>query len=183
MSMGFTECVSGRRSIRKYKSKKIEENVLKKIMTAATYAPSWKNSQTVRYIIVENEALKKELAQDCVMDFTLNRDNIMSAPAVILVTTIINRSGYERDGTFSTNLGTHWESFDAGIATQTLCLAAYSEGLGTVIMGIFNAKKIMQTAKIPEGQKLAAVVAIGYPDETPPMPKRKGVEELLDYRR
>ena len=181
--MNFMECVSGRRSVRKYKAEKIEDGVLEKIIAAASFAPSWKNSQTVRYIIVKGEELKKELAQSCMMDFALNRDNILSAPAVILVTTIANRAGYERDGSFSTSMGTHWESFDAGIAVQTLCLAAYAEGLGTVIMGIFDAEKSKEAAKIPEGQKLSAIVAIGYPDETPPMPKRKELNELLDYRR
>ena len=183
MSMDFMECVSGRRSVRKYKAEKIPENVLQKIITAASFSPSWKNSQTVRYIIIEDEALKNELAQTCVLDFKLNHDNIISAPALILVTTVSNRCGYEKDGSFSTSKGTHWESFDAGIAVQTLCLAAHAEGLGTVIMGIFNEDKIIKTAKIPDTQKLSAIVAIGYPDETPPMPKRKGVEELLEFRR
>ena len=183
MSMSFMECLSGRRSVRKYKADKIPDDIIKKIITTASYAPSWKNSQTTRYIIVEDEALKNELAQNCVMGFALNRDNIMSAPALILVTTIKNRSGYERDGSFSTGKGTHWESFDAGIATQTLCLAAYAEGLGTVVMGIFDEDKTIQTAKIPEDQKLSAMVAIGYPDETPPMSKRKSADELMDCRR
>jgi len=183
MSMSFMECVNGRRSIRKYKKEKIQEDVLKKIITTASYAPSWKNSQTVRYIIIENEALKTELAQTCVMDFKLNHDNIVNAPVLVLVTTVRERSGYERDGSFSTKKGTHWESFDAGIATQTLCLAAYAEGLGTVVMGIFDEDKIIKTAKIPENQKISAIVGIGYPDENPPMPKRKGTDELIEFQR
>ena len=183
MSMGFIECVNGRRSVRKYKAEKIQDDVLKRIVTAASYSPSWKNSQTVRYIIVENKAIKNELAQTCVMDFKPNCDIILNAPVLILVTTVANRSGYERDGSFSTGLGTHWESFDAGIATQTLCLAAFAEGLGTVVLGIFDADKTIQTANVPEGRKLSAIVAIGYPDETPPMPKRKEADELMDYRR
>ena len=183
MDKSFMECVSGRRSVRKYKAEKIREDVLERIITAASFAPSWKNSQTIRYIIIQDEALKNELAQTCMKDFALNRDNIMSAPVLILATTVKNRCGYERDGSFSTGLGTHWESFDAGIAVQTLCLAAYAEGLGTVIMGIFDEEKIPRAAKIPEDQKLSAVIAIGYPDESPSMPKRRGLDELLDYRR
>lgn len=181
--MSFIECAGGRRSVRKYKAEKIHDEVLKRIITAASYSPSWKNSQTVRYIIVEDEMLKNELAQTCVMDFNPNRDIIMNAPVLILVTTVANRCGYERDGSFSTGKGTHWESFDAGIATQTLCLAAYAEGLGTVVMGIYDEEKAVRTAKIPEGRKLSAMVAMGYPDETPVMPKRKTADELTEYRR
>ena len=183
MSLSFMECVSGRRSVRKFKADKIPEEIFRKIISAASFAPSWKNSQTVRYIIIENEALKNELAETCVSDFKLNHDNIISTPALVLITTVSKRCGYEKDGSFSTTKGTHWESFDAGIAAQTLCLAAHAEGLGTVIMGIFDEDKIIKTAKIPDTQKLSALVAIGYPDETPPMPKRKGVEELMEFRR
>jgi nitroreductase len=94
---------------------------------------------------------------------------------------IAGRSGYERDGSFSTGKEDRWEIFDAGIATQTFCLAAYNEGLGTVIMGYFDEKEVSKVVDLPEGQKLAAMVAIGVPDETPDMPRRKSVEELLTY--
>ncbi|MDL2236552.1 nitroreductase family protein [Christensenellaceae bacterium OttesenSCG-928-K19] len=177
--MEFMECVENRRSVRKYKADKPEEGVFEKIVQAASYAPSWKNSQTVRYIVVEADSVKNEIAERCVMDFEYNQKTIQNAPAIILVTTIASRSGYERDGSFSTGKGTHWESFDAGIATGILCLAAHEQGLGTVVMGIFDEEKVRQVAGIPDGQKLSAMVAVGYPEEQPAMPKRKGVEELL----
>lgn len=179
--MEFMECVAGRRSVRKYKADKIEDGVLGQVVQAASYAPSWKNSQTVRYIVVENKELIGEIAEHCVMDFEYNKKTILGAPALILVTTVANRSGYERDGSFSTSKETHWESFDAGIATGLLCLAAYEKGLGTVVMGIFDEEKAIDAVKIPEGQKLSAMVAIGYPAEEPAMPKRKSTEELLAF--
>ena len=183
IDMTFAKCVSERRSIRKYRAEDIPDEVLAKVIKDASYAPSWKNSQTTRYIVIKDDALKAEIAQTCMMDFKHNHDIVMNAPVLILVTTIKSRSGYERDGSLSTGLGTHWESFDAGIATQTLCLSAHSNDLGTVILGIFNTDKVVRAAKVPEGQKLSALVAIGYPDESPDMPKRKGTDELIDYRR
>ena len=181
--MTFSKCVSERRSIRKFKAEDIPDDVLEKIIRDASYAPSWKNSQTTRYIIVKDKPLMTEIAQTCMMDFKHNQNIVMSAPALILVTTVKSRSGYERDGSFSTDLGTHWESFDAGIATQTLCLSAHSNNLGTVILGLFEADKVTRAAIIPEDQKLSSLIAIGYPDETPDMPKRKGLDDLVDYRR
>lgn len=100
---------------------------------------------------------------------------------LILVTTVSPRSGFERDGSPSTSKGTHWESFDAGIATQTFCLAAHEEGLGTVIMGIYDEAKVIEVAKVPEGQKVSAMVAVGYADESPAMPRRKSVNEVLSF--
>ncbi len=181
--MHFLECVKGRRSVRKYKPTLIEDGLLEQIVAAASYAPSWKNTQTTRYIIVQDEVLIKELADNCAMDFEFNKKTLYNAPALILVTTITGRSGFERDGSYSTSKGTHWESFDAGIATQTLCLAAHLLGLGTVIMGIYDEEKVIKAVGIPKGQKLSAMVTIGWPDEEPAMPKRKSVEELMDYKR
>lgn len=181
--MEFMDCLQGRRSVRKFKPEAIEDGVFEKLITAASCSPSWKNSQTPRYIVVTGEALKNKLADDCVMGFAPNAATIVAAPAVILVTTVANRCGYERDGSFSTSKGTHWESFDAGIATQSLCLAAYEEGLGTVIMGIYDEEAVIKAAGVPDGQKVSAMVAIGVSDEEPAMPKRRGMDELLDYRR
>ena len=121
------------------------------------------------------------IAKNCVLGFDKNTPTIENAPALILVMVIAGRSGFERDGSFSTGKEDRWETFDAGIATQTLCLAAYNEGLGTVIMGYFDQKEVSKVVDLPEGQNLAAMVAIGVPDETPAMPKRKSVEELLSY--
>lgn len=179
--MEFKTCVSGRRSVRKFKADKLDVAVLKKIVEVAACSPSWKNSQTTRYIVVQSEQLRNEIADKCVMDFAHNQKIIKNAPAVILVTTITGRSGFEKDGTFSTSEGTHWESFDAGIAAGTLCLAAHDQGVGTVILGIFDEEKVTKVVGIPEGQKLSAIVAIGYPDEAPVTTKRKEVEELLSF--
>jgi nitroreductase len=71
--------------------------------------------------------------------------------------------------------------FDAGVATQTFCLAAYEYGVGTVIMGIFDAEKVAELLHIPENEVVVALVPIGYPDESPVAPRRKSVEDLLTF--
>lgn len=180
--MDFKECLSGRRSVRKFKESKVKHELIEKVVEGASYSPSWKNSQTARYIVVEDRTLLNKLADDCVMGFEHNANIIRNAPAVVLVSYITGRSGYDKDGNYSTSKGAGWEMFDAGIASQSFSLAAYTEGLGCVIMGVFDEDLVAEAAHIPEGQKLAAMLAIGYPDEEPDMPKRKSVEELVSYR-
>lgn len=179
--MELKDCVKGRRSIRKYKNEAVSDELLEKIVQVATLSQSWKNSQTTRYIAVSNPEVKTALAEKCVMGFDFNKKTVLNAPTLILVTTVSPRSGFERDGSPSTSKGTHWESFDAGIATQTLCLAAHEEGLGTVVLGVYDEKKVIEVAGIPEGQKVSALVAIGYADEAPAMPKRKDASEILSF--
>ena len=72
--------------------------------------------------------------------------------------------------------------FDAGDATHTFCLAAYEKGLGSVIMGIFDEAKAASLLDIPEERELAALIPVGYPDETPVAPRRKAVEDLLSFQ-
>lgn len=179
--MDFLNCVSTRRSVRKFTPAPIEHAVMERIVKAASYAPSWKNTQTARYVVVEDHALKDAIAATCVLDFPSNGRIIKGAPALVVLATVAGRSGYERDGTPSTSKGGGWEMFDAGIAAQTFCLAAHDEGLGTVIMGIFDDNKVAAALRLAEDQRVSALIAIGYPDEAPAMPKRKEVEQLLTY--
>ena len=69
--------------------------------------------------------------------------------------------------------------FDAGVASQTFCLAAHEQGLGTVIMGIFDEDKVAQLIQMPEDREMVALIALGYPNEEPIAPKRKTVDDLL----
>lgn len=91
------------------------------------------------------------------------------------------RCGFERDGSFSTKKGDHWQMFDVGAACQTLCLAAHEKRLGTVIMGIWDEDGITELLKLPQDQELGALIAIGWPDIDPATPKRKSINELRTY--
>ena len=72
--------------------------------------------------------------------------------------------------------------FDAGIAGEAFCLAAYEQGLGTVIMGLFDEAEAAKVLDLPEGRELVALIPIGYPAESPAAPKRKTVEDLLTFQ-
>ena len=177
--MNTVECIKTRRSIRNFTNKKIALGDLEEIVNISTFAPSWKNSQTTRYIAVLDSNIKAQLANECMMDFEYNIKTANNAAAIIVVTTVNGRSGYERDGSFTTSKGTHWQSFDAGIATQTFCLAAHEKGIATVIMGIFEEQKVKELLSIPETQSVSALIAIGYAADECEAPKRKSSEELL----
>lgn len=180
--MNTVDCIKTRRSIRKFADKEVCAETIAEIVATAAYAPSWKNSQTTRYIAMLDRELKAKLATECMVGFEYNIGTASGAPAMVVVTTVNNRSGYERDGSATTSKGTHWQSFDAGIATQTFCLAAHEAGLGTVIMGIFDENKVAEVVGLPEGQSVSALIAIGYPADEPAAPKRKSAEELLTIK-
>ncbi len=179
--MTVNECIKGRRSIRKFKPDKIDHTLLSEIVETASFAPSWKNTQITRYIAIEGE-LKDKIAKEGTTPFPNNGNIISNAPMLIAVTVIKNRCGYERDGSFTTPRKDTWQMYDAGIASQTFCLAAYDRGVGSVILGIFDQEKIESILKLPEDRELIALIPIGYPDEAPASPKRKTVDDLLSFQ-
>ena len=180
--MNTIDCIKTRRSIRRFSDRDVCADLIADIVNIAAYAPSWKNSQTVRYIAVLDKGLKSRLANECMMGFEHNIATAASASAMIVVTTINGRSGYEKDGSATTSKGSHWQSFDAGIATQTFCLAAHEKGLSTVIMGIFDEEKVAQVIGVPDGQSVSALIALGYADCSPSTPVRKDSNELLTVK-
>lgn len=178
----MTDLITTRRSIRKFLPTPVSPDAVRHIVATAAYAPSWKNSQTVRYTLLTKREEIDRVADECTMDFQHNRELLHGAPTLVVLTTVNGRSGYERDGSFTTSKGTHWQSFDAGLAAEAFCLAAHDAGLGTVILGIYDEQKVKDVLHLPEGESVSALIPIGLPAETPDAPKRKDVSELLRVR-
>lgn len=180
--MTAKECIKGRRSIRRFKDQPIDHALLSEIIETASYAPSWKHTQITRYIAVSGE-LKDKIAAQCTSTYPKNGEIIAQAPMLIVVTYIKGRSGFERDGSYSTAKEGSWQMFDAGVASQTFCLAAYEQGIGSVIMGIFDEAEAASLLELPEEREIVALIPIGYPDEEPVAPRRKPVEDLLAFKK
>ena len=179
--METKDCILTRRSIRRYDDKPIPRATIEQIVSLASYAPSWKNAQPTRYTIVTDRSVIEQIANEAVLGYTHNAGILLNCAALAIQSLVNKRSGYERDGSFSTGQGTHWESFDAGISAQTFCLAAQDLGIGTCIMGIFDEKKVAGIIALPDAQTVSALIPMGYPAESPKAPVRKGIEDLMRY--
>lgn len=131
--MNTIECMKTRRSIRKFKPDPVNHATLESVIEAASYSPSWKNTQITRYTAIEDSSVLDKIVTDYTPDF--NAKIIKQAPMLIAVTFKKGRCGFERDGSYSTKKEDRWQMFDVGAACQTFCLAAHDSGLGTVIMG------------------------------------------------
>ena len=156
----------------------MSRETIDRVISAAQMAPSWKHTQTPGYIVITSPEKKAELMEALP---PYNVRTLSTAPAVVVMTTRKKRCAYERDGSFSTQKEDRWEMFDAGIACQTLCLAAWAQGLGTCIMGVYDEDKVPALLEVPEDQYVTAIVPMGYPAETPAAPKRKPLEEKVRY--
>lgn len=179
--MQAIECIETRRSVRKFKSTPIPHDIVEKVVKVASMAPSWKNTQIARYTVCEG-AIKDKIADECTSLYPHNGEIMKEAPALVVVSYVKNRCGYERDGSFTTSKEDRWQMFDAGIASQTFCLAAHDAGLGTVIMGIFDDIKVASVIDLPDTEEVMCLIPMGYADEEPIAPKRKEVTDLLRFK-
>ncbi|HET6477672.1 MAG TPA: nitroreductase family protein [Dehalococcoidales bacterium] len=176
--MEVLEAIRTRRSIRKYKSKPVEEKTLATVLEAARQAPSWANTQCWRFVVVRDGAIKSKLSN------TLNetnpaRDAVCNAPLVIVACAEMGKSGH-KDGEAVTDKG-DWFMFDVALAMQNLVLAAHSLGLGTVYVGRFDAGEVGRILSLPQGYCAVAMTPLGYPDETKEPRPRKELEEIVHY--
>lgn len=180
--MDAQTCILTRRSVRKFTDEPVSHELLEKVVALAAYAPSWKNTQISRYLAIEDPEVRNTIAEEYCLPGANNPNIIKGAPLLVAQTFVKSRCGYERDGTFTTDREDGWQYYDCGIAAQTFCLAAHDLGLATVIMGVFDRKRLQAYLQIPEDQELMALIAVGHPSEVGPAPKRKDVDVLLSWK-
>ena len=178
--MDLMDAIRGRRSIRKYKPDPVPEEVLKTILEAVRWSPSWANTQCWEVVVVKDQNVKSELAA------TLTKTNpslssMTEAPLIIVLCGKKGVSGFKK-GEVATVKG-DWLMFDTGIAMQTLCLTAHSLGLGTVVVGLFDHKKAEEILGVPQNAEVVAMTPLGYPAVEGGAPKRKEPSEFVFYDR
>lgn len=168
--MEILEAIRTRRSIRKYKSTPIPEDLLKEVLSAARMAPSGANAQPWKLIVVADEDTKLRLVQAC-----NGQKFIAEAPVIIA------GCGFPDDA-YGT-IGGYMNGYvmDVTIAMDHLILTAASVGLGTCWIGAFKEEKVREVLGLPEDVKVVALTPLGYPDETPAKRPRKDLAELVCY--
>ncbi len=167
--MDLIQAIKERRSIRKFKTDPVSEDIVNSVLEAGRWAPSWANTQCSRFVVVRDAEIKASLAE------TLSKGNpagdaIRNAPVTIAICGELNKSGYYKGGA-STDKG-DWYMFDTALAAQNIMLAAHALGLGTVPLGLFSASKAAQILGVPSNVAVVLLLPMGYPAEEPKAPTR-----------
>jgi nitroreductase len=168
--MDFYDVVKKRRSIRKYKSDPIPDKILERIIEAGRIAPSAKNIQPWRFVIVKDPATKKKVAEA-----SRNQHWIADAD-VILVGCILEDIAWGRMGGYMSS-----GPVDLAIAMDHMILAAANEGLGTCWIGAFVEQDVKKILGIPDKVKVMALTPLGSPAEDPQDRGRKPIDEIVSY--
>ena len=164
-----------RRSVRKYSSAPSHEE-LKEILNAARMAPSWKNSQTTRWYVVEAPEKLEEIRLAL---HAINQQK--AANAALLVSAYVRDIAGFTKGEADNEVGNGWGAYDLGLHDAYLILAAKDAGYDTLIMGLRDADKIRSLLSIPEEEEILSVIAIGKRAEEPAQRPRKPLEEIVTF--
>lgn len=176
--MDVLEAVKGRRSIRKYKDDPVPDAVVDEVLEAVRWAPSWANTQCWEVIVIREPEIKAEVAETLPPKNPALR-SLSDAPILLVFCAIRNLSGFKK-GEVTTDKG-DWFMFDIGLAMENLCLAAHSLGLGTVIIGLFDAKKVESLLGVPDNISVVAITPLGYPQGEVSAPRRKELGSFVHF--
>lgn len=163
--MALADIIKQRVSIRKYTQDPVPEEKINYVLEAARLAPSWKNKQCWKFILVKDPEVKKKLAE------ASNLRWLSSAPLIIVGCADPEDSGKKGDQ--------HYYMMDMGITMDHLILAATEQGLGTCWVGLFDEKKAKDALGVPDEMRVVAMTPLGYPDESPAPGQRKILSEIV----
>ncbi len=152
--------ILGRRSIRKYSNKPVPEKVVRQLLDAGMHAPTARNIQPWHFVVVDERELLDKLS-------VAHPYAKMLQQATLAILVCGDRKLQEMDG---------YIIQDCSAATQNIMLAAHALGLGSVWLGMYpreeRMKKVGDLLNIPSNILPVALISIGYPDESKPVPDR-----------
>ena len=173
--MDLMEAIRSRRSVRKYTPDPVSDADVEAVLDAARWAPSWANTQCVRWIVVRDNDTRVKLADTLPQGNPAN-NAIRTVPVVLVACAETGRAGFKGDEP-ATDKG-DWYMFDVASAAQSLILAAHALGLGTVHVGLFDSKKAEEIVGAPENVRVVELIPMGHPVEQPRGPGRKELSEI-----
>jgi nitroreductase len=162
--MDAYQAIISKRDSRSYTTEPVADEVLRRVLQAGRMAGSSKNREPFRFVVVRDREHMAELAK-C-GDFSQPLEGATAAIAVCL----------DPDGL----------DFDAGRAAQNVMLAAWNAGLASCPVRIHHADCGRQALGLPEGWRIAMVVALGHPAPGVPISAgraRQPFEEYVSWER
>ncbi|MHB8118471.1 MAG: nitroreductase family protein [Methanothrix sp.] len=165
--MDLMQAIRARRSIRNFLDKSVEEKKLLAVLEAGRLAPSARNMQDWRFIVVRDFATRQKLAEAA-----RDQQFVGKAPVVIAAC-----------GTSDLVMtcGQPAYAIDVAVALDHMTLAAASLDLGTCWIGAFYEDKVKEILGVPQGIRVVALLPLGYPAEEPRPRPRKTLDEVVAW--
>jgi len=164
------DLIEKRKSIRSYKPQDVEEEKLNYILQAFRKAPSAKNLQPWKLIIVKDKKKISDLSIAC------NNQTFLSEAPILIVACAKEDEAYGVMGGYMNSY-----SVDIALALEHLILAATEKGLGTCWIGAFKEKLVKGLLDVPDNVRVVAITPVGYPAVEGRIRGRKPISEIVCY--
>jgi nitroreductase len=167
--MDVAQAIRSRYSCRSYCDKPLEQEKLRTVLEAARHAPSAKNLQDWRFVVVTDAQMKKKIAAAA-----NNQTFLENAGAIVVASTVSDHV---------MRCGQAVGPIDVAIALEHMCLQATELGLATCWIGSFYADKVKSIVGIPENVTVIELLALGYPADTPREHRREALERVVSFEK
>jgi len=166
--MNVFDAIKTRRSIRSFEDKPIEEEKLLRVLEAGRLAPSAKNRQEWRYVVVKDKELRRKMA-------VASNNQYFIAEASVVIVGCATMVDYVLSG------GQPAYTIDVAISMDHMTLQAVEEGLGTCWIGSFKEDEVKRILNIPPEMRVVEIMPLGYPKSLPDPKPRKKLQEIVFY--
>lgn len=168
--MEILPAIRQRRSVRAYTAQPVPEAQLQAVLEAARLAPSARNLQEWRFIVVRDAATRARLAA------AANRQAFVGQAPVVIAGCAIHTEYIMRGGQLAYPI-------DLAIALDHMTLQAAAAGLGTCWIGSFFEDEVRQVLGIPAGVRVVCLLTLGYPADVPQPKNRRPAEQIIAHER
>jgi len=160
--------IEERQSIQKFTSKPIEPEKLKTVLEAGRRAPSAKNRQPWRFIVVEDAAARKKIESAA-----FGQEHVGQAPAIVAACT--------------TNIdylmpnGQPAYPIDITLAVSFMMIQAQAQGIGSCVITTFDEREVKEILTVPFSMRVVMLLLLGYPAELPFPTTRKPFDQVISF--
>jgi nitroreductase len=166
--MDLLKEIEQRQSIKDFLTKPIEDEKMDRILEAGRLAPSAKNRQPWRFIVITDETLRGKIQQAA-----FGQEYVGKAPAVIAASST-NIDYRMPNGQLSYPI-------DIAFAVSFMMLQAEHEELGSCVITTFDEPEVKELLTIPYSMKVVMLLLLGYPGSRPLKEMRKPIERICAY--
>jgi nitroreductase len=165
--MALIDIICKRYYCRAYQQKPVEQEKLAQLFEAARLAPSAKNTQDWRFVVVTDEQVKRQIAG------VTNRPDVFEKAGAIIAA--CSNSDYIM------KCGQPIGPIDIAIALEHIALQATELGLATCWIGSFETQKVRTILAVPDDIEIIELMTVGYPADEPKQTNREPMEKIVCY--
>lgn len=160
--------IRNRASIREFTDQPVAREQLERILEAGRLAPSAKNRQAWRFIVVQDAENRSKLEAAC-----FGQEYVGQAPAII--------AGCTTNVEYQMPNGQLSYPIDLSIAVSFMMLQATHEGLGSCPVTTFRESDVKALLTVPYSMRVVMLLPIGYPASAPESHHRHPMSRIVSW--